>query len=47
MDFIEDGELSNAWCVAEGDPQGAYSISVYTGEKLLHRFDFTVGRSTR
>lgn len=43
LDSIEDGELSNSWCVADGDPQGAYTISVFAGEQLLHRFDFTVG----
>lgn len=44
LDSIDDGELSNRWCVAEGDPEGAYSIEVHTGDRLLHRFEFTVGR---
>jgi hypothetical protein len=44
---LEDGILTNSWCVAEGDPIGVYRIRVYAGARLLHRFDFRVQRETR
>ena len=39
------GEITNQWCVAAGDPEGEYRISVVAGKQLLHRFVFTVGRA--
>lgn len=40
---MSDTVISNAWCVAPGDPQGRYSVAVFDGRLLLHEFDFTVG----
>ncbi|NJC33989.1 hypothetical protein GGR88_001463 [Sphingomonas jejuensis] len=37
------GEISNSWCVADGDPDGHHSITVSAGGRVLHRFDFVVG----
>ena len=37
------GEITNGWCVTEGDPQGPHVIEVLDGARLLHRFEFTVG----
>ena len=39
---LDDGILSNEWCLSEGDPTGAHQISVYHGDRLLHRFEFTM-----
>ena len=39
---LDDGLLTNGWCVADGDPLGAYRIRVYDGETLLGQFDFAV-----
>ena len=39
---LSEGVIANQWCVSEGDPVGAHRISIYSGERLLHRFEFTV-----
>jgi hypothetical protein len=39
---LSEGAISSEWCLSEGDPTGAHRISVYSGDRLLHRFDFTV-----
>ena len=39
---MHDGWFGHPWCVAPGDPVGAYTIEVYLGQQLLHEFDFTV-----
>ncbi|HEX8644117.1 MAG TPA: hypothetical protein VF702_09420 [Allosphingosinicella sp.] len=41
-DDISDGILTNGWCISPGDPAGAHHISIYQGDRLLHRFDFVV-----
>ena len=37
-----DGWIQNGWCVAAGDPEGAYSFDIFSGGTLLHRFAFEV-----
>lgn len=37
---LDRGEITRHWCVAEGDPLGAYEIEIFDGEKSLHRFKF-------
>jgi hypothetical protein len=39
---LDDGLLSNEWCITEGDPIGPYAIRVYDGDALLGAFDFEV-----
>jgi len=39
---LSEGLIANEWCLSEGDPTGAHQVSVYSGDRLLHRFDFTV-----
>ncbi|ESW83898.1 hypothetical protein X770_25235 [Mesorhizobium sp. LSJC269B00] len=38
----QDGWISHGWCMAEGDPIGPYSIKVLVGDRLVHKFDFSV-----
>jgi len=38
----ENGWIENVSCVAEGDPEGEYSINIYIDEKYIQRFDFKV-----
>ena len=35
-------EFSGSWCIAAGDPLGAYAIRVSDGEQEIMRFDFDV-----
>lgn len=35
-----DGWIENGWCISKGDPAGAYSFEIKSGDKLLQRFDF-------
>ena len=35
-------EIESSWCIAPGDPLGAYHIIVYDGSRPIHRFDFDV-----
>ncbi len=35
-------EIEGSWCIAAGDPLGAYQISVTDGARQIHRFDFDV-----
>ena len=35
-----DGWINNGWCITEGDPEGAYSFEIKSGDTLLHRFEF-------
>lgn len=37
---VEDGWLSNGWCVTEGDPEGIYKIEVFAYDQLLGTFEF-------
>ncbi|MGZ8361360.1 MAG: hypothetical protein ACXWUX_12635 [Allosphingosinicella sp.] len=37
-----ESELSSSWCIAPGDPLGAYQVTVREGDRLLHRFDFQI-----
>lgn len=39
---LDDGILTNGWCVAEGDPVGKYVITVEAEGVRLHRFEFVV-----
>ena len=41
----DNGWISHGWCVAEGDPEGAYRIEVSRGDTLLHAFDFQLQRA--
>lgn len=36
----EDGWIGSGWCITEGDPEGAYSFEIRSGDTLLHSFDF-------
>ncbi len=40
----EDGWVSNTWCVAEGDPEGRYSMEISIDGTFVERFDFDVIR---
>ncbi|HEX8366620.1 MAG TPA: hypothetical protein VF603_15165 [Allosphingosinicella sp.] len=46
-DGLDDGILTGEWCLSEGDPSGAHTISVHAGDRLLHRFEFTVMEAPR
>lgn len=37
---LSDGEITNSWCIAEGDPAGPHRIDVHVGKTLLHSFRF-------
>lgn len=37
-----ENEIGGSWCIAVGDPLGAYAITVSDGDRELMRFDFTV-----
>lgn len=39
---LAEGLITHGWCVAKGDPLGAYRIRVYAGGRLLKQFDFLV-----
>ena len=41
-----NGKFGHGWCVAEGDPEGAYLIEVYQGRTRLRTFRFSVGPAT-
>ena len=41
-DDLSDGMVTSEWCISEGDPAGAHHIEVFSGDRLLHRFEFTV-----
>jgi hypothetical protein len=43
---LDDGVLTNGWCVVEGDPIGKYVIDVFHGGRRLHRFTFEVTEQT-
>jgi len=36
----EDGWIASGWCVSAGDPAGAYSFVIKSGETVLHTFEF-------
>lgn len=36
----EEGWISNGWCMDDSDPQGAYTITVEFGPRVLHSFAF-------
>lgn len=38
----DKGWISNSWCVAEGDPEGHYSMEVSINNKFIERFEFEV-----
>src|SRR5688572_26068515 len=38
-----DGVATGGWCVAEGDPVGAYRFVIRQGGRDVAKFDFTVG----
>ena len=40
---VENGIISQTWCVAEGDPTGNYKIDVYIKGVLAESFSFMVG----
>lgn len=40
---LRSGEIGNGWCIAEGDPDGDYRITVSFEGRVLHRFRFFVG----
>jgi hypothetical protein len=37
---VRGGWISNMWCVANGDPEGQYSMDVHIDGVFLKRFDF-------
>ena len=37
-----ESDVSGSWCIAAGDPLGAYAITVSDGDRELTRFDFDV-----
>jgi hypothetical protein len=39
---LNQGVITHAWCVADGDPAGPHRIRVYHGDTLLHDFHFTL-----
>jgi archaellum component FlaG (FlaF/FlaG flagellin family) len=40
---LENGTVSNSWCVVEGDPTGNHKIDVIINGVLAKSFRFTVG----
>jgi hypothetical protein len=42
---LRSGEIGNGWCIAEGDPDGIYRITVSYEGNVLHRFRFTIGEA--
>ena len=36
----EDGWIASGWCVSEGDPEGAYTFEIRSGDKVLETFEF-------
>ena len=40
---LENGTISDGWCVAEGDPTGNHKIDVIVNGVLAKSFHFTVG----
>jgi hypothetical protein len=43
---LADGMATNGWCVAKGDPKGAYSYTLRYKSEILTRLDFTVGNAS-
>lgn len=41
-DDLSDGLVTGEWCITEGDPVGPHHIEVFSGDRLLRRFEFTV-----
>ena len=46
QESLEDGILTNGWCVAEGDPTGQHVIEVFHGKRRLHQFMFEISEET-
>jgi hypothetical protein len=40
---VENGNIYNQWCVADGDPTGNHKIDVFVNGVLLKSFSFFVG----
>jgi hypothetical protein len=40
---LENGTISDGWCVAEGDPTGNHKIDVFVNGVLAKSFSFVVG----
>ena len=38
----DKGWVENSWCVAEGDPEGKYSMKVYFNDQFIKLFEFEV-----
>jgi hypothetical protein len=45
--ILKNGWISNSWCVAEGDPEGKYSMDVYILGEFIKRFNFNVIKVSR
>lgn len=42
FEVLRDGWVANSWCVAEGDPEGRYTMEVFINDVFIERFDFLV-----
>ncbi|MCK5686417.1 hypothetical protein KAJ27_19940 [bacterium] len=39
---VINGEISNFWSIADGDPKGKYQIRLYVEDKFIEEFNFTL-----